>query len=89
MMACSESAEGSDWFSALENPERFYSDAVQYWEVGAVRYDVRTRVLNTNFVNFCVTERSQHSGWDARWLWEPHNHRCTRFKAVSQPLYKS
>lgn len=26
--------ENAEWYSELEHPETFYSDAAQYWEVG-------------------------------------------------------
>lgn len=28
------SSEADDWYSELEHPEEFYSNAVKYWEVG-------------------------------------------------------
>lgn len=31
----SSSGECDDWYSELERPKEFYSDAVKYWEVSA------------------------------------------------------
>ena len=34
MAASTEEEENAEWYSELERPESFYSDAAQYWEVG-------------------------------------------------------
>lgn len=37
-MAVSVEEDSEEWYSDLQHPENFYSDAAQYWEVGEEIY---------------------------------------------------
>lgn len=55
--------EDAEWLSVLEHPEKFYTDAARYWEVGEEMSSDSTLFF------FAMADCSLHSGWNAGWTW--------------------